>query len=171
METWDAIRSRRAVRDYEDRPIPAEHLDRILEAGRRAPSSNNEQPWHFIVVTERDTLSRLLPRAEWAEHVAVSAATVAFLTPKDDDPETRETYHLDLGQAIMSMMLAAADLGIGSAHAWIRSQDDARALLGFPEDRECIWLITFGYPAGRPLQPVANPDRRPFEDVVHRERW
>lgn len=170
MEAWDAIRSRRAVREYADRPIPPSDLDRILEAGRRAPSSMNEQPWDFIVVTERTRLRALL-REEWGAHVGTSAATVAFLTPRDDDPEARETYHLDLGQAIMSMMLAAADLGIGSAHAWIRSQDDARALLGFPKDRECNWLITLGYPAGRPLRPVVNPDRRPFDRVVHRERW
>lgn len=170
METWDAIRSRRAVREYQDRPIPREALDQILEAGRRSPSSMNEQPWDLIVVTERDTLRALL-REEWGAHVGTSAATVVVLTPASQDPETRETYHLDTGQAIMSMMLAAADQGIGSAHAWVRDQTDARRLLGFPEDRECIWLATFGYPARQPLRPVERPDRRPLDEVVHRERW
>ena len=71
----------------------------------------------------------------------------------------------------MSMMLAAADLGIGSSHAAVTDQELARHLLDFPEDRICAWLIALGYPADRPLRPIRRPDRRPFEDVVHRGRW
>lgn len=77
----------------------------------------------------------------------------------------------DLGQATMSMMLAAADQGIGSGHAAVRDQELARRLLGFPEDRQLAWLIAFGYPADRPLRPIDQPDRRPFGNVVHRARW
>ena len=71
----------------------------------------------------------------------------------------------------MSVMLAAADRGIGSCHAAIGDQDLARAVLGLPADRECMWLLALGEPADRPLAPIAAPDRRPFDDVVHRERW
>ena len=71
----------------------------------------------------------------------------------------------------MSIMLAAADLGIGSGHASVGDQDVARRVLGLPEDRECAWLVALGYPADRPLSPIARPNRRPIEDVVHRERW
>ena len=71
----------------------------------------------------------------------------------------------------MSVMLAAADLGIGSAHSAVADQELARRLLGFPEDRFCAWLISLGVPADRPLQPIARPNRRPFTDVVHRGRW
>jgi nitroreductase len=68
-------------------------------------------------------------------------------------------------------MLTAADLGIGSGHAAVLDQDLARRLLGLPGDRECAWLVALGYPADRPLAPMARPDRRAFEDVVHRGRW
>jgi nitroreductase len=71
----------------------------------------------------------------------------------------------------MSMMLEATDLGIGSAHAWVADQELARRILGFPEDRFCAWLMALGYPADRPLTPLRRPDRRPFEEVVHRGRW
>ena len=77
----------------------------------------------------------------------------------------------DLGQATMAMMVAAADVGIGSGHAAVGDQKMARALLGFPEDRYAAYLLAFGYPADRPLQPIRRPDRRPFDEVVHRGRW
>jgi nitroreductase len=171
VETWDAIRARRNVRSYADRPIPPEDLDRILEATRRSPSSTNQQAWDFVVVTERDRLRDLAKVWNWAAHVGTSAATIALVMPASKVPEERETYQYDLGQATMSIMLAAADLGIGSCHASVGDQALARELLGLPEDHECVILISLGYPAGRPLAPIAKPRRRPFDDVVHRERW
>ncbi len=87
------------------------------------------------------------------------------------DDDTRASVQYDLGQATMSIMLAAADLGIGSGHAAVRDQRLARELLGLPDDRELAWLIALGYPAQRPLTPIKEPDRRPFEEVVHRGRW
>lgn len=171
METWDAIRSRRNVRAYEDRPIPPEDLERILEAARRTPSSTNQQAWDFVVVTERERLRELAGVWRWARHVAGSAATIALVMPASDDPDERETFHYDLGQVTMSIMLAAADLGIGSGHASVGDQDLARRILGLPPDRECAWLVALGAPADRPLSPVARPNRRPIDDVVHRERW
>jgi nitroreductase len=77
----------------------------------------------------------------------------------------------DMGQAAMSVMLAAADLGIGTCHSAIGDQDLARELLGLPADRECVVLLSLGYPAARPLTPVEHPDRRAFDDVVHRDGW
>jgi nitroreductase len=172
METWDAIRARRNVRRYADRPIPGGDLDRILDAGRRSPSSMNEQPWDFVVVTDRERLRQLAGVWRYGAHIAGSAAAVALLAPASSDPEARETFAFDLGQASMSMMLAAADLGIGSCHSAVGSQDTARELLGTPEDRECVIILSFGYPAGPPLAPVTEPkNRRPFDDVVHRDRW
>ena len=171
METWDAIRGRRNVRQFEDRPIPADHLDRILEAARRTPSSTNQQGWDFVVVTERERLRDLTRVWNWASHVGTSAATVALVMPTSDDAEARETYQYDLGQATMSIMLEAADLGIGSCHASVGDQTLARELLELPGGRECPLLVSLGYPAEGPLAPIARPNRRPFDDVVHRERW
>jgi nitroreductase len=169
METWDAITSRRNVRSFTDRPIPAEDLDRILEAGRRSPSSQNWQPWNFILVTDREQLRKLATVWRGAGHVAGSAATIVVLGPPADNPFRRA--QLDLGQAIMSMTLAAVDLGVGSCHAGVEDVGLARELLGFPEDRDWAFLLSLGYPADRPLKPIRNPDRRPFSDVVHYGRW
>lgn len=169
MQTWDAITSRRNVRSFADRLVSPEHLDQILEAARRAPSSRNTQPWDFILVTDRAQLVDLATVWVGAGHVASSAATIAIVI--SDDPEHGRRVQFDLGQATMSIMLAAADLGVGSCHAGIGDQDLARRLLGLPPDRTCAILISLGYPAGRPLAPIKNPDRRPFDDVVHRGTW
>ncbi len=169
MQTWEAITSRRNVRSFDGRPIPAADLDRILEAGRRSPSSQNWQPWDFIVVTDSDQLRELAGVWRGAGHVAGSAATIVVVGPAADNEFGRA--QLDLGQATMAMMLAAADLGIGSCHAGVADLGLARELLGFPEDRDWALLISLGYPADRPLAPVRNPRRRPFDEVVHRGRW
>ena len=115
MQTWEAITSRRNVRSFADRPIPAADLDRILEAGRRSPSSQNWQPWDFVLVTDRQQLGELAKVWRGAGHVAHSAATIVVVGPAADNAFRRA--QLDLGQATMPMMLAAADLGIGSSHA------------------------------------------------------
>jgi nitroreductase len=169
MQTWEAITSRRNVRSFADRPIPAADLDRILEAGRRSPSSQNWQPWDFVLVTDRAQLTELAKVWRGAGHVAHSAATIVVVGPAADNPFRRA--QLDLGQATMQMMLAAADLGIGSCHAGIADLPRVRELLGVPDDRDWALLISLGYPADRPLTPIRNPDRRPFDDVVHRGHW
>jgi len=169
MQTWDAITSRRNVRSFAGRPIPAADLDQILEAGRRAPSSQNWQPWDFIIVTDREQLRDLAGVWRGAGHVAGAAAAVVVIGPAADNEFGRA--ELDLGQATMAMLLAAADLGIGSGHAGVADLELARRLLGFPQDRSWAFLISLGYPADRPLAPVKNPRRRPFDEVVHRGRW
>jgi nitroreductase len=171
METWDAIRARRNVRDYADRAIAPEDLDRILEAARRSPSSMNEQPWDFVVLVDRPRLVRLAEVWHYGAHLAGAAAAVAFVAAVTDDAEQRETIQFDMGQAAMSVMLAAADLGIGSCHSAIGDQALVREVLGLPPNRECILLLSLGYPAGSPLSPIDHPSRRAFDDVVHRDRW
>ena len=172
METWDAIRARRNVRQYTDRPIADEDLERILEAGRRAPSSGNWQPWNFIVVRERDDLAELAkawPRG--GGHIARSAATIALVAEEPEDARHRDWVFYDFGQATALMMLAAADLGIGSGHSAVSDQEQARTVLVFPQGYWCVYLIGLGYPADRPLRPIEHPDRRAFGDVVHWNRW
>jgi nitroreductase len=169
MQTWEAIRSRRNVRSFADRPITDSDLDQILEAGRRSPSSRNWQPWDFVLLTERARLQELATVWRGAGHVAQSAATIALIAPAQDDEFGRAQY--DLGQATMSIMLAAADLGIGSCHSAVGDHELARQILGLPQDKSCAFMISLGYPAGPPLAPIGVPDRRPFEEVVHRGSW
>jgi nitroreductase len=171
METWDALRARRDVRRYEGRPIPAGDLDRILEAARRTPSAGNRQWWDFVGVTERETLERLSTVWQGARHVASSAATIAIVAPAVEGERDREILQYDLGQATYGIMLVAADLGIGSGHSAVDDQAAAKEILGVPADRTVEWLVALGYPQDRPLEPVERIDRRPFDEVVHRERW
>lgn len=171
MKTDQAIKSRRNVREFEDRPIPSRDLEAILEAARRTPSSQNRQRWDFILVTDRTALQELGGVWRGAGHVTRAAAAIALVAPDATETRDRDSIAYDLGQATMSIMLAAADLGIGSGHAGVSDQDLARRVLGFPADRFCPWIIALGYAKGRPLHAIERPDRRPFEDVVHRERW
>ena len=172
METWDAIQARRNVRVFAERPVADADLDRILEAGRRAPSSRNWQPWDFVLVTDRAQLPDLANVWRGAAHVAGAAAVIVCLGPVLGHDDRRHNWlHYDHGQATMSMALAAADLGIGSSHAAVADQALARSLLGFPEDRFAVSLLSLGYPAGRPLVPLERPERRRFDEVVHRGLW
>jgi len=171
METWDAIRARRNVRLYDDRPIPSEHLDRILEAGRRAPSASNRQHWDFVLVTDPAQLQQLSTVWQGARHLAGSKAAIVLALPAPDEPRFLTIDQYDLGQATMAMMLAATDAGIGSGHSAVGDQDACRAILGVPTDRTCAYMLALGYPADRPLRPIEKPDRRPFDEVVHRGRW
>jgi|SRR5581483_465774 len=171
MDTWDAIRARRNVRNYTDEPIADDELDRILEAGRRAPSSMNWQPWHFVVVTDRAQLGELAEVWQGAGHVARSAVTIALVAARPEDDTHRDWLQYDLGQATANMMLTATDLGIGSGHAAVSDEAQAQRVLGFPDGYFCVYLIALGRPADRPLRPIQNPSRRPFDDVVHRGRW
>lgn len=171
MDTWDAIRARRKLASYADRPVEEESLKRILEAGRRSPSSRNEQRWDFVLVRDRERLGRLSLVWRGAAHIADAAAAVAVVAPYSDDLETNTSINFDLGQAVMAMMIAGADLGIGSRHASVEDYQLGAEILGLPDDRRLTWLMGLGYPGDRPLKPIERPDRKPFDEVVHLERW
>jgi nitroreductase len=171
METWDALRARRNIRSFAPEPLPDEVLARILEAGRRAPSARNTQPWDFVVVTEREQLRELATVWQGGAHIAEAAAAIALVTDDSDEDRVRMTIQYDLGQATMAMMIAAADQGVGTGHSSVADQETARAVLGFPAGKRLAYVIDVGYPADRPLAPLNRPNRRPFDEVVHRGRW
>jgi nitroreductase len=173
METFAAISGIRAIRAFDGRELDRSDLDRILAAGRRAPSSKNSQRWGFVACREREHLRALAEVGQFAGHIAGAGAAVAIVTPTSDDPGRRQWIMLDAGQAAQNMMLAAWDIGVGSAHAAVYDQEIARAQLGYPEDHRCDLIISFGYPADRSLltAPPRTGGRRPASDVVHWERW
>jgi nitroreductase len=171
METWDAIRARRNVRNYTGDAVPEEHLRRIAEAGWRAPSAANRQHWDFVIVTDRARLGELSTVWRAAGLIAGAAAAIALVLPVPPDEGTRVVDQYDLGQATYAIMLAATDLGIGTGHSSVGDQPKARAILGVPDTHEVAYLLGVGYPADRPLRPIAKPNRRPFDEVVHREQW
>jgi nitroreductase len=172
MDTWTAIDTTRAVRKFADRPLAPEHLERILDAGRRSGSSKNQQRWDFVVCTDRAHLTELAGVGEYAGHVAGAAAAVALVTP---DPRTAEaplSVMWDLGRAAQNMTLAAWELGIGSCPATVYRQDLVKELLGLPDGHWCEFILSFGYPADpEALTWPKRKGRKPLDEVVHRERW
>ncbi|OBH04921.1 MULTISPECIES: nitroreductase family protein [unclassified Mycobacterium] len=171
MEAWDAICARRNVRQYQPEPVPEADLDRIAEAGWRAPSAKNRQPWDFVIVTDRAQLQELSTVWRGAGHIAAAAAAIAIVVPVPPDERRLVTDNYDVGQATMAMMIAATDLGIGTGHSSVGDQEKARAILGVPDGHQVAFLLGIGYPADRPLAPIRKPDRRPFSEVVHHGGW
>jgi nitroreductase len=173
METWQAINSIRVVRKFAERPLTAEHLERVLNAGRRTGSSKNEQAWAFIVVQDRARLGDLAAVGPYASHLAGAAVGIALVTP---DP-TRDRHGLslmwDLGRASQNMVLAAWELGIGSAPVTVFNHELVRQLLELPDDQHCEFILSFGYPADPAALTAPNRPggRRPLAQVVHTERW
>jgi nitroreductase len=170
MQTQDAIRARRNVRSYRPDLVPNADLDRIAEAGWRAPSASNRQHWTFIIVIDPDQLRALSTVWRGAGHIAGAPAAIALVVPHTDDG-TRLVDYYDLGQATYAMAVAAADLGIGTGHAGIGDQDQARKILGVPADQDVAYLLGVGYPADRPLRPITRPDRRPIGEVIRYGHW
>ncbi|MBI2762656.1 MAG: nitroreductase family protein [Chloroflexi bacterium] len=173
MDVDTAIAGLRAVRAFEDRPLAADDLGAIVEAGRRAGSSKNQQRWAFIVITERERLRALASVGPFAGHLAGAAAAVALVTPDPRGPGQPLSVLWDLGLASQNMILAAWARGIGSCPATVYDADLAGRLLRLPPGRTCEFLLSFGYPTDpsaltRRLRPGG---RRPLHELVHREEW
>ncbi len=173
MDVWTAIITQRAVRTFSERPIPDDALERILDAGRRAPSSKNTQPWEFVVVTDRARLGELSRTGRYAGHLAGATVAVFFVTDDPANPDALAKVLYDVGHATQSMMLVALELGIGTVHAAVYERALAARLLGLPDGRRCDFAISLGYPAKAGLldQPRRTVPRRSLEEIVHRETW
>ncbi len=170
MKVSSAIRTKRAVRHFQDKPIPEDAALVILNAGRRAQSAKNIQPWHFIAIQDRKTLEALAGLGHFAGHLAGAALGVAILTP---NPDQRFSVMFDAGQAAAFMQLAAWEMGIGSCLATIYEPEKAQNLLGFPDDNHIRVAISFGYPVGKDdiTRLPQKGGRRSFEETVHWEKW
>jgi nitroreductase len=170
MNISEAIHQKRAVRQFKAEPLSRENMLAILNAGRRAQSSKNTQPWHFIAITDKTILKQLSECGQWAGHLAGAALGVAIVHL---DPGEKFQTMFDIGQAAAYMQLAAWELGIGSCLASIYNTDQARQLLGFPEDLHLRIALSFGYPleAADLTRPPKTGGRRPLAEVVHWDRW
>lgn len=170
MNVSDAIKTKRAVRKFQDRPLDDETVQAILNAGRRSQSSKNSQPWHFIAIRDKTILKQLSECGEWAGHLAGAALGVALVSA---DPSEKFQIMFDLGQAAALMQLAAWELGVGSCPASIYEPDRAREILGFPNDLHLRFALSFGYPLEEEkiTAPPKKGGRKPLKDVVHWDRW
>jgi nitroreductase len=170
MDTQEAIRSKRAIRKFTEQKLTKETVLEIINAGRHAQSSKNTQPWHFIAIQDKSTLSELSKLGHFAGHLAGATLGVAIVTPH---PDTRFSVMFDAGQAAAYMQLAAWNMGIGSCLATIYEPEQARRLLDFPDDLHVRIAISFGYPLDIEKQniPIKKGGRRSLDEVVHWERW
>ena len=171
MQVWDAIQSKRAIRQFRDEPLQAAHIERILNAGRRAQSSKNSQPWHFVAVQDKNRLAALAETGAGMGHVAGAAFCVVIVVPTENE---RTLWHFfDSGQAAAYMQLAATEIGIGSCLGTIYEPEQAASLLKLPPGYQTRLVISFGYPADAAAarKPLQAGGRREYADVAHLETW
>lgn len=165
----EVIHLRRSIRRYDARPIPAGELDRILEAGRLAPSASNRQPWKFVVVTDPARRRQLAEAARGQAFIAEAPVVIVAcgIERRTFGHGQFETWPVDLSIALDHMSLAAADEGIGTC--WIGAFDppSVKSILGIPEEVGVFMLMPFGYPAEN---PPARP-RRTREEVYTFDRY
>lgn len=169
MDTFLAIASRREVREYAGRPIPAEAEERILEAGRIAGSSRNTQPWRFLVVESPSLRERVAESVYVSGNVRGAALVVVIAL------HGRGRTEFDAGRAAQNMMLAAWDDHIGSCPNGMPDPDAVARLLDLGEGERPTVVLTFGYPA-RTRDPqrhtaiewIERANRKPFDEVVQR---
>jgi nitroreductase len=162
MNTLDAIRSKRSVRQFSDVPVPEETIQEILHAGRRAQSSKNDQPWTFIVIQNKETLKALSECGNYVSHVAGASFAIVLVD--------HNNWSFDIGQAAAYLQLAAWDLGVSSCLAYFGEQDKLKALLGIPAEATVEMGISFGYSVEEP-HVSRKTGRKSLEDVVRREHW
>ena len=163
MEAFEAIRTLLAVRSYKDTPVPDDVVRRIVEAGRLTGSGMNRQPWHFIVIRERETLRRLGALASSGSYVAQAPLAIVVATDRSRFAVS------DASRAIQSMLLAGWADGVGSNWVGFGGLESARTLLDIPASLDVLAILPFGYPAravGR-----GNKQRKPLGDVAHREKY
>jgi len=172
-DVWTAIKNKRMVRRFEDRPLAPEHLARIVDAGRHAGSSKNQQRWDFVVVEDRARLRALARVGPFAEHIGGAAAAIGLVTPDPTVPGASLSLVWDAGLAAENMLLAAWELGVGGCPATVYEQPIARGILAYPDDRWCGYILSFGYPADPDdlTRPPKAGGRRSLDEVTHRETW
>ena len=163
MDTDEAIRTVRAVRSYRDTAIPDDVVRQIVEAGRLTASSANSQPWHFIVVRDKDTLRRLGELAPTGPYIA--QAPLAIVVATTDSPYAVS----DASRAIQSMILEGWSHGVASNWVGFHRLDAVKPVLGIPDNMDVLAIVPFGYPT----EPLGSgkKNRKPLSEVAHRERF
>jgi nitroreductase len=163
MEVFEAVRTALAVRSYQDKPVPSDVVRRIVEAGRLTGSSMNGQPWHFIVVENRDMLRQLGALARTGPYIAQAVLAIVVAIEK-----TRFAVS-DASRAIQSMILTAWSEGVGSNWVGFSGLTEVNPLLGIPDNVDVLAIVPFGYPA----QAIGKGKKRRklLSEVAHRERF
>ncbi len=166
MEVYECIRSRRTVREFKPDSVPQEVVYKLLEAARWAPSSSNTQPWHFIVITDRDTLATLGQTATSGSFIGQAPLAIAVVMDGARRPD------LDAGRALQQMELMAWSQGLGTCFVGLRGEEQQQGikeLLGIPPEMELITVLPFGYRV-EGTSGQGTP-RKPMSEIAHSERF
>jgi nitroreductase len=163
MEVFEAIRTVLAVRRFKDTPIPGSIVREIVEAGRLTASGGNRQPWHFIVVQNKETLLQLGQLAHTGPYIA--QAPMAVVVATDPSP-----YAISDGsRAVQDMILAAWSEGVGSNWVGFNNLPEINPVLGIPREASVLTIVPFGYPAEKIGK--GKKERKPLGEVAYKERW
>jgi nitroreductase len=168
MDLMDAIRARRSIRDFQERPVEEEKLLAVLEAGRLAPSARNMQDWRFIVVKDKATRQKLAEAARGQQFVGKAPVVIAACGTSDLVMTCGQpAYAIDVAVALDHMTLAAASLDLGTCWIGAFYEDKVKEILGVPQEIRIVALLPLGYPAKQP-GPRA---RKSLDEVLAWEHW
>ena len=169
MDFFDAVKNRRSIRKYKDRPVEPEKLRKILDSARIAPSARNRQPWKFIVVSDSDVKRKVYKAARNQEFVLEAPVIIAAVGyPTDYVCGNGNIAHqVDLGIVGEHIALSASALGLGTC--WIAAfyQGKMRKALEIPEDAHIVAIFALGYPDEMPKPLV----RKPLDSIVYENKW
>jgi nitroreductase len=160
---YEAVRTVMAVREYQDEELPQDALRRVVEAAHLTASASNAQPWHFILVRERDGLRKLGSLIRTGPYVAGAAAAVIVAYEKKNSLAVS-----DASRAIQSMVLTAWGDGVGSNWAGWAGMENVRKEFGLPEAYDVLAVVPLGYPKRK---IIGKKRRKPFDEVVSAERF
>lgn len=167
MDLLNLIKSRRSVRLYEDRPVKEEDLQIILEAARWAPTGANLQPWHFVIVRDKELRKQIGKYARFffikSSHVEHAPCVIILCYEKNKG----KFGIYDVTLAGGNILLVAQSLGLGTCWIGAFDEEKIKELIGIPENVSVVALITLGYPKENP----APPPRLEIEKIVHYESW
>lgn len=164
MDVFESVRTVLAVRRYQDKPVPDAVIRRIVDAAHLTGSSRNLQPWHFIVVQDKEMLRQLGSMAPSGPYIA--DATFAIVVAIEESIFSVS----DASRAIQSMLLTAWAEGVGSNWVGFTGRyEEVKGLLGIPAEMDILAMLPFGYPEATNLGK-GKKNRKPFGEVVHRER-
>src|SRR5450756_2227885 len=141
MDVFEAAQERRSIRTYQDKPVPREKLEKILEAGRLAPSEKNIEPWHFIAVTDAEK-RKALSGGMWAKFLAQAPLVIVACGDKKVSPDW---YAIDVALAVENMVLTAVSEGLGTCCVGSFSEKDVKAVVKVPENFEVLLMLAVGY--------------------------
>ncbi|MBD3380601.1 MAG: nitroreductase [candidate division Zixibacteria bacterium] len=169
MDFFELIEKRRSIRAYEKRPVEDEKLTRVLKAGRVAPSANNKQDWKFVVVRDKSKIEKLTHAFRQQKFVSEAPVLIICCGTNPEYVMTcgQNAYSIDVSIAMTHMMLAAAELELGTCWLGAFYEDKIKKALKIPEEVRVVGILTLGYTRYQP----SPTNRKPLSEIVDFERW